>query len=222
MKGAAPPVERARKPGASKKRRQYLPAEERRRRILESSREVFARSGLKGARTRELAQAAGINQATLFEHFKSKEELFAAAVIQPLEALMEDARERARRYARADSPDDLLDLLQAGMQRNLESMLDIYPLLVQGLFADRAIGQKLYRDYLEPMLLTRSETMQGFVRDSLDPKLVQLASFGMFFAVALDGAMTGSVRDVADVSRQLAEIITFGSASDAGRDSATD
>jgi len=222
VNGTTTPASKVRKPDSSRKRRQYLPAEERRRRILESSREVFARSGLKGARTRELAQAAGINQATLFEHFSSKEELFAAAVIQPLEALLEDARDRAQRYARADSRNDLLDLLQDGMERNLESMVDNYPLLVQGLFADRAIGEKLYRDYLEPVLLTRSEVMQGLVRDSLDPRLVQLASFGMFLAVALDRAMTGNAQNLADVSRQLAEIITFGSASRAGRDGATD
>ena len=74
--------------------RHYLPADERRQRILDSSREVFARNGLQGARTRDLAQAAGINQATLFAHFASKEDLFAAAVLQPLAALFDGIRER--------------------------------------------------------------------------------------------------------------------------------
>lgn len=200
----------------ARKRRQYLPARERRQRILESSREVFARSGLQGARTRELAQAAGINQATLFEHFDSKEALFAAAVLEPLVSLMQDALLRAQGYAAADSPAHLLDLLQNGMQQNLETVVEIYPLLVQGLFADRAIGEQLYREHLKPVLVTRSKAMRGFVRDSLDPDLVQLASFGMFFAIAMDRAMTGDHQNLTDTARQLAEFVTFGSASGAG------
>src|SRR5215475_15045765 len=100
---------------AGRKRRHYLPAEERRKRILESAREVFARCGLEGARTRDLAKAAGINQATLFEHFQSKEELFAAAVLQPLMGLLEGIRDRYAAYEAADSPESLLDLLQSGM-----------------------------------------------------------------------------------------------------------
>src|SRR5262245_40719588 len=95
---------------AGRKRRHYLPAEERRKRILESAREVFARCGLEGARTRDLAKAAGINQATLFEHFQSKEELFAAAVLQPLVGLLEGIRDRYAAYEAADTPESLFEL----------------------------------------------------------------------------------------------------------------
>ena len=196
-------------PKSPRKRRQYMPAAERREQILTSAREVFARNGLKGSRTRELAQAAGINQATLFEHFKSKEELFTAAVVQPLIATLEGARERVQSYADASSSEDLIPLLQKGMEQHLESMTELYPLLVQGLFSDQEMGKKLYRNHIAPLLEARADIMADFIQRDLDSNLVQLASFGMFFAVAMDQAMTGQSRDLPEVARQLTRLITL-------------
>lgn len=192
-------------------KRHYLPADERRQRILESTREVFARTGLQGARTRDLARAAGINQATLFAHFASKEELFAAAVMQPLEALFEGIRDRYRVYEAAESTHDLLSLLQTGMQKQLENMVEIYPLLVHAL-SDQEMGKKFYVEQILPLIKTRTGLMRNLVKDTLDPELVELASFGMFFAIAMDRVMTGKTDDLANVSRQLTDLIVLGCA----------
>lgn len=198
-------------------KRQYLPADERRLGILKAAREVFARTGLQGARTRDLAKAAGINQATLFIHFESKEELFAAAVLQPLVALFEEIRERYEIYELAGSPEDMLRLIQTGMQEHLKSMVDIYPLLVHAL-SDQQLGKKLYRDHIQPLIKARTGVRQNLIKSSLDPELVGLASFGMFFAVAMDCVMTGKSDDLSDVSRQLAELITNGCSPGQGTD----
>lgn len=48
--------------------------------LLEAATKVFAEFGLRGATTRRIAQAAGVNEVTLFRHFKSKDELFHAAL----------------------------------------------------------------------------------------------------------------------------------------------
>lgn len=49
--------------------------EETRERILTAAREVIARKGKRGATTREIAEVAGVNEATLFRHFGSKSAL---------------------------------------------------------------------------------------------------------------------------------------------------
>ncbi len=52
--------------------------EETRERILGAAREVIARKGKRGATTREIADVAGVNEATLFRHFGSKSALVIA------------------------------------------------------------------------------------------------------------------------------------------------
>jgi AcrR family transcriptional regulator len=64
---AAPP--RTRPP------RKRLSAEDRRSAILDSALEVFSRHGYNGASIDEIAQAAGISKALIYEHFPSKKDL---------------------------------------------------------------------------------------------------------------------------------------------------
>jgi AcrR family transcriptional regulator len=58
--------------------RKRLPGSDRKRAILEAVLPVFAAKGVDGARSRELAQAAGVSEALLYKHFPSKEALYRA------------------------------------------------------------------------------------------------------------------------------------------------
>jgi AcrR family transcriptional regulator len=193
-----------------KKRRNYLPAAERKRRIIRAAQKVFAGASLKGARTRDLAKAADINQATLFEHFASKEELFVAAVVQPLLDAMRGMRERAQAYEAAPSPGEMLALAEASCQKHLEAMVQIYPLLVAALFSDPALGRKLYRQQIVPLLKDRADAMRATVRDTIDPELLALANFGVFFAVAMDRAFKKKNGDLSALARQITNLAAFG------------
>jgi AcrR family transcriptional regulator len=53
-----------------------LTAKDRRQQILDVAFGLFARKGYDGATTREIAEEAGINEALLFRHFSSKENLY--------------------------------------------------------------------------------------------------------------------------------------------------
>jgi AcrR family transcriptional regulator len=57
-----------------------LPAAERRRQIIDTAAQLFSRKGFSGTTTRELAKAAGVSEATVFKHFATKEELYAAII----------------------------------------------------------------------------------------------------------------------------------------------
>jgi AcrR family transcriptional regulator len=84
-----------------------------RQRLLEGAARVFARSGLAGSTTREIAREAGVNEVTLFRHFQSKDRLIAAVIGENFGAqavqsqpaapaatgdLRADLTEHARRY----------------------------------------------------------------------------------------------------------------------------
>ncbi|HEY8314736.1 MAG TPA: TetR/AcrR family transcriptional regulator [Candidatus Baltobacteraceae bacterium] len=52
--------------------------EETRLRILGATRELFSKKGRRGTTTREIAERAGVNEATLFRHFGNKDALIMA------------------------------------------------------------------------------------------------------------------------------------------------
>jgi len=51
-------------------------------RIIEAATRVFAREGIVGATTREIARLAKVNEVTLFRHFKNKQELLEQVVLR--------------------------------------------------------------------------------------------------------------------------------------------
>ena len=65
-----------------------MSGERRREQILEVARDAFRRRGYR-ATTLDVAEAAGVSETLVIKHFGSKEELFRAAVAQPLFDLLE-------------------------------------------------------------------------------------------------------------------------------------
>ncbi len=59
-----------------------LREETRRREILEAAAQVFAREGYEGATVTQIAQAAGLSEGSLYNYFRSKEELLIQIPIQ--------------------------------------------------------------------------------------------------------------------------------------------
>jgi AcrR family transcriptional regulator len=84
--------------------------EQTRQRILDAAARTFSNQGIQGATTRQIARQAGVNEVTLFRHFKSKEQLLGAVLQRGLEseiALMnehsswkENLRQSMENYAR--------------------------------------------------------------------------------------------------------------------------
>lgn len=57
-----------------------LPADKRRAAILAAAARLFSERGFRGTTTRALAEAVGVTEPVLYEHFRSKRELYAAIV----------------------------------------------------------------------------------------------------------------------------------------------
>lgn len=58
-------------------RQPRLTGAQRQRSIIEAAADVFARRGYEGARIEEIAAAAGVSKALIYEHFEGKRELYA-------------------------------------------------------------------------------------------------------------------------------------------------
>lgn len=199
-----------------KRRRAYLPAAERRKSIIAAAQQVFAHQNLKGARTRDIARAAEVNQATIFEHFESKEALFQEAVVQPLLEAMRGMHGRKEVYETAHSPDELAGLALESATRHLGDMIDIFPLLASALFSDPDLGRELYRESVAPLIRQRGQILDGLTRDGLDLDFVGLAIFGMQMAVAMDRHFGEPERqaELSDLAKQFTRMATGGFARD--------
>src|ERR1700730_15791218 len=102
MRESAPPVLR--------KRPSLSSVDATRERLLDAAAETFARDGIRGATTREIARKADVNEVTLFRHFKSKEQLLRAvlqrglvsevAMMDQHSSWKENLRESMEKYAR--------------------------------------------------------------------------------------------------------------------------
>lgn len=79
-----------------------MAAEDRREQIIEVAVRLFSQKGFRGATTKEIASAAGVNEAIIFRHFATKSELYAAiidrkansAAMRALRSALVDAMEK--------------------------------------------------------------------------------------------------------------------------------
>ncbi len=58
-----------------------MQAGERRNQLLDTALEIFSRKGFGGTTTKEIAAAAGINEAVIFRHFPTKQALYDAVLV---------------------------------------------------------------------------------------------------------------------------------------------
>jgi AcrR family transcriptional regulator len=93
--------------------------EETRLRILAAARELFAQKGSRGTTTRQVAHGAGVNEATVFRHFGTKQQLLQAMLDRYCDA---DAEERMSFLDRLHGSLDeqLRELCANGIERMTE------------------------------------------------------------------------------------------------------
>jgi AcrR family transcriptional regulator len=82
--------------------RRRISGGERRESILALTSRAFAERGYDGVRTAELAKSAGVSEALIYQHFRTKAELYRAAVDRSAEILEDRLRVAAGRSGSAE------------------------------------------------------------------------------------------------------------------------
>jgi AcrR family transcriptional regulator len=166
-----------------------------RQRILESATRVFARDGVSGATTREIARLAKVNEVTLFRSFRNKDELLRQVVLQRSERFVHVFVE-APYQTKADLRRTVLAYAEAyaGMLRDNEDFvrtflgeLNRHLSLCRRLFIEsgKPVRQKFIR-YLQDAQKNR------LVRKELDPVTSADALTGMLLSGVLRRPLTDS------------------------------
>ncbi len=198
-------------PAAAPRRR--MTASARREQLLETAREVFLRRGYGETTVRDISDAAEVNVALLYRHFQSKEELFDAAVAQPLEEALKTAVEGA---AHADVWSGRPDLQRAIVvdiaEALLTAMAQITPLLGVVLFSDR--GAAFYRDHVATAIETVSQAAKTAMPDAAvrpyDTEVVANVMVGLCLSYGLREQFGGPDVDRRHVAEELTELIFDG------------
>lgn len=201
--------------------RRRLPKAERRALILQAAQEVFLNNGVGATRVADIADAAGINTALLYQHFTSKEELFSEAVVYPLEQLLERTVQQTRKLA--SGPENFQERTTEEFLREvLRIMVELGPLFGTVLFGEPEVGRNFYRERLEPTLSGIVNLIERGLPDwrhnEFDPRATTVSVFGMCWFVALDASMRGETLDVDVASRQLTALIFSGLRGDSDAD----
>src|SRR5262249_41853739 len=176
-----------------------------RRLMLDAARELFAAKGFT-ATTREIAERATVTEQLLFNHFGSKQQLFAAAVVRPFEEFVEAMLVTWQTLATGGrEPQRMMG----------EYVEGLYALVVEheGLF--RSLSDDPFGPLVQPML-DRLEALTAEIATqesySFDPHIAVRIVFAAVTTVALHQESLLGSRSADDIVNELAGILSAGRA----------
>jgi AcrR family transcriptional regulator len=118
-------------------------------RIVEAAVQLFSRHGYKGTTTRQIAQLARVNEATVFRCFARKAELFWAATESRLTRL-KLGRELQNGLAMDLEPEIILPMLVEFLVENISDDPDLMRLLCVAGF-ELPGAERIFREHLGPI-----------------------------------------------------------------------
>jgi len=158
--------------------------------VIAAARGLFAERGYGGTTTREIAQRAGTSEMVLFRIFKTKAQLFEAAVFEPFDRFLQSFLEE---YGLSDQP---LATPEAASRRFVEGLYRIMSenrelillLIATGMYEEKVTrglkGMRSLNDYFDiAEAAVRSHTGD----DEADLALGVRLSFGLVAAAVLFG-----------------------------------
>jgi AcrR family transcriptional regulator len=162
------------------------PIEETKQRIIQAAAQVFGKMGYDGATTRAIAEAASVNEVTLFRHFGNKKNIYMAMIDQY--SALPDLRGALEEQMTGNYQEDLLILgthVMAMMLKRRKNILmsmcaaERLPEIREAVARPPTQQQQMLSGYL------REQIASGVVRDLPSPDLAAEMFFGMLFEFAI-------------------------------------
>jgi AcrR family transcriptional regulator len=169
----------------------------RREQLISAAMRLFALQGFDGTTTREIAKAAGVNEAIIFRHFPSKEDLYWEVVASRIKAA--GRQEKIRAYLGSGlGPRELLaGIAESFLDRNHEdaslTRLLLFSALRNGKLADTFFRTYMAGNYELLADFIRSGIGKGQFRN-VDPVIGARAFLGMITSHILLQELFGARR----------------------------
>jgi AcrR family transcriptional regulator len=171
-------------------------AELTRERILESAEVMFAKHGLNGTRIREIAEAAEVNNATIYSYVPSKIDLHEAVLERGMRPLLDLMMEFSARPNDVEATGRLL----RGAMNHLSERPNLSRLLYLEIISEGSYLEELYSRWLRPLFnfglaelkkSTASTPWEGDLAPLIMTAFVQL-TFGHFALAPLFKELIGA------------------------------
>jgi AcrR family transcriptional regulator len=181
--------------------------------LLQAAIAVFAKRGVSGATTREIARRARVNEVTLFRHFRNKDELLRRVILcfgQRFEDVFADAplqtpldlRRTVEKYARVYAQ-KLIE--NEEFVRTFMGELTRHPSLCRRLFGES--GKPTRERFIAYL---RAARRRGLVRRDIDPTLAADALTAMLLGGVLRRPLTCAHYDIADYVKACVKLYLKG------------
>lgn len=190
-----------------------LSSQERRAAILQTAVQLFSERGFRGVTTRELAQALGVSEPVLYQHFPSKKDLYAAIIETAMDSSYYEALNGLKAVAETTNDEEFFRYVANAMvfwfetrpqylRLKLFSALEGHELMDQ--FNERA-GRpfvELIAGYIE------RRTREGAFTQS-NPIAATMAFCGMVSDYCMTNILFGSRHFVVDRETMVNQIISL-------------
>jgi TetR/AcrR family transcriptional regulator len=176
-----------------------LHCDDRRSQLLGAALRVFARKGFQGTRTREIAAEAGINEALLFRHFPTKEDLYAAILRQHEdERVLEETILALREPAEARNDEEFFLTFSDKLVEALRRQPDFFRLMLFSALENHTMAREFRQTRVRPLYETvaryiRLRQKEGMFRNDVRPAVAVRALSGMVAHFVLSTDVYGDV-----------------------------
>lgn len=189
------------------------PRAERREALLAAARETFARKGLAGTTIRDIAKAANIDHALIYRHFDSKQEIFDAALVQPMERALRgwtEFSQSSSAYVEGGSPER--ERGAVALERVVRATAEVAPFIGVVLFSEH--GPAFYREHLGPAIDEFARGIEAaksrWEHRDFDADLPAIVVLGAGLLAGLRASFENQEPDFAPFAKDLQELIFDG------------
>jgi AcrR family transcriptional regulator len=194
---------------------------DRRQDILAAAMDLFAKKGFRGTTTRDLATQAEVNEAIIFRHFNTKEELYSAILEHKAGENQEAKLEDLERLAAGGEDEKFFETIGRNFLEKHENDTTFYRLLLFSALE----GHQLSDMFIASMTTTRNplatyiqKRMDDGTFRRMDPQLAARAFIGMLASFVLWQEIFGFKKtqpyDREEVVRSFVSIFLKGIAQD--------
>jgi TetR/AcrR family transcriptional regulator len=183
---------------------------ERQESILLAARSLFGEVGFDGARSKDIAERAGITETFLYRHFGSKEEIYELAVAAPAEGAL--VRHTAATQELANKYDGVRFVNEFN-EVALRFYMEYGSVLATATMADLERSRRFYKDRLLPQLDALGRILVaklGYDEREVDQRVARRAIVSVQWAVATDFEQRFPDTTIEDVALYLTRLFTAG------------